>query len=62
MRPRKEIGEMVMHPELGNWVVLEVEDGISTLIKASKLYSQEKILSDFWRVTDRYFNENFVSL
>ena len=53
---------MVMHPEFGNWVVLEVEDGISTLIKASKLYSQEKILSDFWRVTDRYFNENFVSL
>lgn len=62
MSIRKEIGMMVMNPTYGNWVMVEVEEGYSVLLKAEKLYSESKQISDYWRVSDGYLNKNFVEL
>lgn len=57
-------GDLFLSTRLSNnWVVVDHDNEFITLVRAEKYYyPEEQTTTDFWKVTPRFFEDNFIAL
>ena len=59
-----EVGDILVCPKMSkNYLVLEVSDFVY-LLNAEKMYAkdEDRSISDYWKVSERFLNENFIMM